>query len=131
MPAWSGMRRRSAPTRSSLSATTPRRSCPACLKCFAMGPRCAWRRVSQRTRDKHAPKLQFWRVTGSPKDLHDGAAGFTGSTSDAARLSAALAGRYRIERELGAGGMATVYLAADLRHDRKVAIKVLKPELAA
>jgi serine/threonine-protein kinase len=40
-------------------------------------------------------------------------------------------GRYRIERELGAGGMATVYLAEDLKHDRKVAIKVLKPELAA
>src|SRR5688572_1504441 len=47
------------------------------------------------------------------------------------RLSAALADRYRIERELGAGGMATVYLAQDIRHDRKVAIKVLKPELAA
>jgi serine/threonine-protein kinase len=47
------------------------------------------------------------------------------------RLKAALADRYRIERELGAGGMATVYLAHDLRHDRKVAIKVLKPELAA
>ena len=46
------------------------------------------------------------------------------------RLSAALADRYRIERELGAGGMATVYLAHDVRHDRKVAIKVLKPELA-
>ena len=39
--------------------------------------------------------------------------------------------RYRIERELGAGGMATVYLAHDLKHDRKVALKVLKPELAA
>jgi Tol biopolymer transport system component len=52
-------------------------------------------------------------------------------TSVADRLSAALAGRYRIERELGAGGMATVYLADDLKHDRKVAIKVLKPELAA
>ena len=52
-------------------------------------------------------------------------------TADAERLGAALADRYRIERELGAGGMATVYLAADLRHDRKVAIKVLKPELAA
>jgi Tol biopolymer transport system component len=43
----------------------------------------------------------------------------------------ALADRYRIERELGAGGMATVYLAHDVKHDRKVAIKVLKPELAA
>jgi len=47
------------------------------------------------------------------------------------RLSAALADRYRIERELGAGGMATVYLAEDLRHHRQVAIKVLRPELAA
>ena len=47
------------------------------------------------------------------------------------RLTAALADRYRIERELGAGGMATVYLAHDFRHDRKVAIKVLRPELAA
>jgi len=47
------------------------------------------------------------------------------------RLSAALADRYRIERELGQGGMATVYLAADLRHDRKVALKVLRPELFA
>ncbi len=49
----------------------------------------------------------------------------------AERLAQALADRYRIERELGAGGMATVYLAHDLRHDRKVAIKVLRPELAA
>jgi serine/threonine-protein kinase len=47
------------------------------------------------------------------------------------RLSSALADRYRIERELGAGGMATVYLAEDLKHHRQVAIKVLKPELAA
>ena len=47
------------------------------------------------------------------------------------RLSAALADRYRIERELGQGGMATVYLAHDVRHDRKVALKVLRPELAA
>ena len=46
-------------------------------------------------------------------------------------LTASFADRYRIERELGSGGMATVYLAADLKHDRKVAIKVLKPELAA
>jgi len=47
------------------------------------------------------------------------------------RLQAALADRYRIERELGAGGMATVYLAHDLKHDRQVALKALKPELAA
>jgi len=47
------------------------------------------------------------------------------------RLSTALADRYRIVRELGQGGMATVYLAEDLKHDRKVAIKVLRPELAA
>ena len=47
------------------------------------------------------------------------------------RLSTALAGRYALERELGAGGMATVYLADDLRHARKVAVKVLRPELAA
>ena len=47
------------------------------------------------------------------------------------RLQAALAGRYTIERELGRGGMATVYLAQDLKHDRAVAIKVLHPELAS
>ncbi len=48
-----------------------------------------------------------------------------------ARLSSALADRYRIERHLGEGGMATVYLAEDLKHERKVAVKVLRPELAA
>ncbi len=47
------------------------------------------------------------------------------------RLTTALSDRYHIERELGAGGMATVYLAQDLKHDRRVAIKVLRPELAA
>ena len=47
------------------------------------------------------------------------------------RLAAALAGRYAIERELGRGGMATVYLAQDVKHDRPVAVKVLHPELAA
>jgi len=47
------------------------------------------------------------------------------------RLVAALADRYRIERPLGEGGMATVFLAEDLKHERKVALKVLKPELAA
>ena len=48
-----------------------------------------------------------------------------------ARFTAALAERYRIERRLGAGGMAIVYLASDLRHDRPVALKVLRPDLAA
>ena len=47
------------------------------------------------------------------------------------RLTEALSDRYRIERELGQGGMATVYLAHDLKHDRQVAIKVLRPELGA
>ena len=47
------------------------------------------------------------------------------------RVQAVLADRYRVEREVGAGGMATVYLAKDLKHDRKVAVKVLRPELAA
>jgi len=46
------------------------------------------------------------------------------------QIAAGLKGRYRVERELGAGGMATVFLARDLKHDRPVAIKVLRPELA-
>ncbi len=49
--------------------------------------------------------------------------------NNTARLNEALQGRYRIERLLGAGGMATVYLAQDLRHDRKVAVKVLRPDV--
>jgi len=52
-------------------------------------------------------------------------------TDSVERLTASLADRYRIERELGQGGMATVCLAHDLKHDRPVAIKVLRPELAA
>jgi serine/threonine-protein kinase len=47
------------------------------------------------------------------------------------RLDVALAARYRVERQVGAGEMATVYLARDLRHDRDVAIKVLHPDLGA
>ena len=46
-------------------------------------------------------------------------------------LNAALEGRYRIERQLGEGGMVMVYLADDLKHEQEVALKVLKPELAA
>ena len=52
-------------------------------------------------------------------------------TEPVSHLRGALAERYRIERELGQGGMATVYLAQDLKHERRVAIKVLRPELAA
>jgi serine/threonine-protein kinase len=52
-------------------------------------------------------------------------------TESVARLAAALADRYRIGRELGQGGMATVFLAEDLKHHRRVALKVLRPELAA
>ena len=52
-------------------------------------------------------------------------------TNMADNVATALAGRYRVERELGAGGMATVFLARDLKHDRDVAIKVLHPELGA
>src|SRR5881409_3998279 len=51
--------------------------------------------------------------------------------TDTARLTAALAGRYALEREIGAGGMATVYLARDLKHDREVALKVLRADLSA
>jgi tetratricopeptide (TPR) repeat protein/tRNA A-37 threonylcarbamoyl transferase component Bud32 len=58
------------------------------------------------------------RTSSSVADLHP-------------RLEAALSGRYTIERELGRGGMAIVYLAQDLKHRRRVAIKVLHPELAA
>ena len=47
------------------------------------------------------------------------------------RLKTALADRYTVQEELGAGGMATVYLAEDLKHHRQVAVKVLRPELAA
>jgi len=51
--------------------------------------------------------------------------------SQSESLAAALADRYRITRELGAGGMATVYLADDLKHGRQVALKVIRPDLAA
>jgi serine/threonine-protein kinase len=73
----------------------------------------------------------------SPRFLspHRAAVSLDPLASDAARrvgpLAAALADRYRIERELGAGGMATVYLAEDMRHHRKVAVKLLHPELSA
>jgi eukaryotic-like serine/threonine-protein kinase len=72
-------------------------------------------------------QAEGWRAgAGHLHRLH-----IVGLTSTLDRLTAALASRYTIERELGAGGMATVYLAEDLKHHRKVAVKVLRPELAA
>ncbi|MEJ2206624.1 MAG: protein kinase [Gemmatimonadota bacterium] len=53
------------------------------------------------------------------------------SEGHTSRLESALAGRYRIDKKLGEGGMASVYLAEDIKHERKVALKILKPELAA
>ncbi len=67
---------------------------------------------------------------GTPTSTEPGVPAPTG-TLEVSRIRAALAGRYRIDHELGQGGMATVYVAEDLKHDRKVAIKVLRPELAA
>ena len=69
--------------------------------------------------------LRFAQDDGGRSAQDDG-----GRLSAAERLGAALAGRYTMSRELGAGGMATVYLARDLKHDRDVAIKVLHEDLA-
>src|SRR6185295_10130536 len=65
--------------------------------------------------------------TGSPTSVR----GCIHERGRRGRLATSLAGRYAIERELGQGGMATVYLAHDVRHDRRVALKVLRPELSA
>ena len=72
--------------------------------------------------------MTFWKKRSSTSTSFTSA---PMSSDPVARLNAALEGRYAIERELGEGGMATVYLADDLKHERKVALKVLKPELAA
>src|SRR5438445_12882922 len=69
----------------------------------------------------------FWRLR---HESHILALSHLKTMTDTARLTAAPAGRYAIERELGAGGMATVYLARDPKHDRAVALKVLRPEVA-
>ncbi len=73
-----------------------------------------------------------WLVAlfGEPNSAKPPATNYNPMT-DLDRLTAALSDRYTIEQEVGAGGMATVYLADDVKHDRKVALKVLRPELAA
>jgi len=53
------------------------------------------------------------------------------ATSALTAIASAIAGRYRIDREIGSGGMATVFLVQDVKHDRRVAVKVLHPDLAA
>ena len=71
------------------------------------------------------------RLAGSPADLHDWPAiGVNSVDNELAALQAALAGRYRVERPVGQGGMGVVYLAHDLKHDRAVALKVLRPGVA-
>src|SRR5919206_3246797 len=87
----------------------------------------ASRRPGRPFRERAGPKGHYWQ---SRRSLCDETRS-TMSSAQLDRLGTALAGRYTVDRELGRGGMSTVYLADDLKHRRKVAIKVLRPELGA
>src|SRR3954469_4573558 len=84
-------------------------------------------------RRRRSQDARVWRSRGG-RDLlasRDRCLHYSWMTSLADHLSMALRDRYVVDRELGVGGTATVYLATDRKHDRLVAIKVLRPELAA
>src|SRR4051812_32136995 len=105
--------------------------------CQPAGPSLAPAGDRQRPADQRPSAcVRHWRTrAASPPGLGGALYRVTAksplSADQLARLGTALAGRYAVERELGRGGMATVYLADDLKHRRKVAIKVLRPELSA
>ena len=92
-----------------------------------------WYYPSKRTRERLARasvQMIFVALVSPSNHPHSGIDGLHAHSIDA-RLAQALIGRYVIGREIGAGGMATVWLAHDVKHDRSVAVKVLHPQLAA
>jgi serine/threonine protein kinase len=97
-----------------MNLTTDRPGSPSCVLEF-VGIQCALSGVEM------AKLRRWWYCSGSG----------AGVTESLESLHSALADRYTIEREIGRGGMAIVYLAEDRRHKRRVALKVLRPELAA
>ena len=90
----------------------------------ASASKICWRVRWESRTDDSAAAVSRWPLAGF-------CCTFVAVTAPPPSLATALADRYRLERELGAGGMATVYLAEDIRHQRKVAVKVLHPELSA
>src|SRR6266487_6556899 len=110
-----------------------------CPKCWAIssarGRLAVPARSSNWLRDNDRSRIGPRKVVGKPrvaKPYPDAAVPYFRTVDDLqSRLAAALAGRYTVEREIGRGGMSVVFLAYDLRLERRVAIKVLRPELSA